>query len=381
MAEDNDGNRTLYNTRSVLLSNNLMAYLPFDGDITNKSSVALTTTAYGSPVSTTGLYGNAYSFNGASAIAISNNSSIKPISQLTLSLWVNANWFTNCRSGIDGMVSSTQSGGYSIGCRGELVEFNVFVGNDYKSVGFNKKSLSGWNKLTGTYDGSNLKIYLNGVVQSTLPLSGSISYNNNNSIQIGAEASDGTNPDYSLAFTGSIDEVMIYNRALTLDEIKADIPIIYTFSGIKSNISVNLLSGWTKCYSESYSSGTTTTASLKSNCSKNKVLLSCRLASDATNLILAAYADRASVFNSTTSTGNSTVVSNGVGWYYSDSLSIGFAPAGEAVSRNFCDTNDTTQGSLRICWHTSNNAISGGWRCGGNTGAGDLYFREAFHAD
>jgi hypothetical protein len=63
------------------------------------------------------------------------------------------------------------------------------------------------------------------VVQSTLPLSGSISYNNNNSIQIGAEASDGTNPDYSLAFTGSIDEVMIYNKALTVDEIKADIPI------------------------------------------------------------------------------------------------------------------------------------------------------------
>jgi hypothetical protein len=156
---------------------------------------------------------------------------------------------------------------------------------------------------------------------------------------------------------------------------------VYSFSGIKSNISVNLLSGWTKCFSESYSLGSTLTSTLKSNCSKNKVLLSCRLASDPSNLILAAYADRGSVFNSTTSSGNSTVISNGVGWYYSDSLSIGFAPAGEAVSRNSCDTNDTSQGSLRICWHTSNSSLSGGWRCGGNTGAGDLYVREIFHAD
>ncbi len=110
MAEDNDGNRSLYNTRSVLVSNNLMAYLPFDGDIANKSSVALTTTSYGSPVSTTGIYGTAYSFNGASSIAISNNTSIKPTSQLTLSLWVNANWSINCRSGIgvDAMISSTE---------------------------------------------------------------------------------------------------------------------------------------------------------------------------------------------------------------------------------------------------------------------------------
>ena len=242
MVEDNDGNRTLYSTRSVLLSNNLMAYLPFDGDIANKSSVALTTTAYGSPVSTTGLYGNAYSFNGASSIAISNNASIKPTTELTLSLWVNANWFTNCRtSDIDGMISSTQSGGYSIGCKGELVEFYVFVGG-YKSVGFNKKNLTGWNKLTGTYDGSNLKIYLNGVIQSTLPLSGSISYNNNNSIQIGAEASDGTNPDYSLAFTGSIDEILIYNKALTEQEIKADVTLV-TITNPKSNSVGSTLQG------------------------------------------------------------------------------------------------------------------------------------------
>jgi hypothetical protein len=270
MAEDNDGNRTLYNTRSVLVSNNLMAYLPFDGDTANKSSVALTTTSYGSPVSTTGIYGTAYSFNGASAIAISNNASIKPISQLTLSLWVNANWFTNCRtSDIDGMISSTQSGGYSLGCKGELVEFYVFVGG-YKSVGFNKKNLTGWNKLTGTYDGSNLKIYLNGILQSTLPLSGSISYNNSNSVQIGAEATDGASPDYSLSFTGLIDEVMIYNRALTEQEIKADVPSFAVITNQNSNSVGSTLQGnylaaslttpqfnWLRCDTSSGSNCTT----------------------------------------------------------------------------------------------------------------------------
>ncbi len=157
-----------------------------------------------------------------------------------------------------------------MGCNGELVRFYVYVAGEYQKVEFNKKSLSGWNKLTGTYDGSNLKIYLNGVIQSTLPLIGSISYNNNNSIQIGAEASNGTNPDYSLSFTGLIDEVMIYNKALTADEIKADVPSFAVITNPNSNSVGSTLQGnylaaslptpqfsWLRCDTSSGSNCTT----------------------------------------------------------------------------------------------------------------------------
>jgi hypothetical protein len=155
---------------------------------------------------------------------------------------------------------------------------------------------------------------------------------------------------------------------------------LYLFSGILSNVSVSTLAGWTKCYSESFGMSSTSTSSLKSSCSKNRVLLSCRTASNPNVLLLAAYADRSAVFNTSTANGNSMVNSNNVGWYYGDSYSMGFAPAGATISRNSCDT---ASGSQHMCWHTSSNTISGGYRCGDATGLNGSsdYVREAFHAD
>ncbi len=40
---------------------------------------------------------------------------------------------------------------------------------------------------------------------------------------------------------------------------------------------------------------------------------------------------------------------------------------GEGVNRNSCDTTNQANND-RICWHTSNNRMTGGWRCGSNTG-------------
>jgi hypothetical protein len=244
MAEDNDGNRTLYNTRSVLVSNNLMAYLPFDGDIANKSSVALTTTSYGGPGVSTGYLGTAYSFNGSShSIALAHSASLKP-SQLTVSAWVNTSWSTNCRSlTVDSIISLTESSGYALVCKGEMVDFSVHVGGSYKSVQFNKKSLSAWNKLTGTYDGTNLKLYLNGILMQSIPLTGDIYYKYNNAIQIGSDATVDGDPDLSRGFTGLIDEVMIYNRALSEQEIKADVPSFAVITNQNSNSVGSTLQG------------------------------------------------------------------------------------------------------------------------------------------
>lgn len=71
-----------------------------------------------------------------------------------------------------------------------------------------------WSHIAAAYDGSNLRIYINGVLSSTKAVSGSVQ-NNTNPLRIGG------NVPYGQFFEGSIDEVRLYNRALSAGEIQS----------------------------------------------------------------------------------------------------------------------------------------------------------------
>ena len=66
-----------------------------------------------------------------------------------------------------------------------------------------------WHHVAMTYDGSNQKLYVDGVLKNAVALTGAIGTNTNN-LTIGSK------------ITGQIDEIKIYNYALTADEIKKD---------------------------------------------------------------------------------------------------------------------------------------------------------------
>ena len=72
-----------------------------------------------------------------------------------------------------------------------------------------------WQHIVATYDGSQRKIYVNGVEKASISDSGSID-SLTNVLAIGA---DSPNPPGSWKFNGTIDEVRIYNRALLAEEI------------------------------------------------------------------------------------------------------------------------------------------------------------------
>jgi len=96
--------------------------------------------------------------------------------------------------------------------------FNVVVNNGYNygAVSANSIPMNTWTHLAGTYDGETVKIYVNGVLagSNTAP-SGPIDNRYGYSpLYIGHIA--GTNNEYY----GKIDEVAIYNRALTVEEIQ-----------------------------------------------------------------------------------------------------------------------------------------------------------------
>jgi hypothetical protein len=71
-----------------------------------------------------------------------------------------------------------------------------------------------WYHVVGTFDGTTGRLYVDGVLNSSAPQSSPLT-DRNNQVYIGRGIS-GTN-----SFSGSIDEVRVYNRALSATEISA----------------------------------------------------------------------------------------------------------------------------------------------------------------
>lgn len=75
--------------------------------------------------------------------------------------------------------------------------------------------LNAWTHIATTYDGANMRFYINGVLVATRAQTGNIAVGNQ-ALRIGGNNMSGE------FFKGLIDEVRIYNRALSAAEISAD---------------------------------------------------------------------------------------------------------------------------------------------------------------
>jgi hypothetical protein len=93
---------------------------------------------------------------------------------------------------------------------------DVFTSSDLGLSGTTATALNAWTHLAATYDGATLRLYVNGVQAATRAVTGSIRASTG-ALRIGG---NGTwNNEW---FAGLIDEVRLYNRALTAAEIQAD---------------------------------------------------------------------------------------------------------------------------------------------------------------
>ena len=166
------------------------------------------------------------------------------------------------------------------------------------------------------------------------------------------------------------------------------IPTKFWVSGVQSNLAVASLSGWTLCHRDAYASGGKVLGTITTDCSAANLLMGCGRKNSGV-LTLAAMAARADVLLDTGAGPNATHSANGVAWYFGRSSSWGFAPEGDVVSRRSCDVTGivgfATPGAdvdLRLCWHTSNNTLVSGFRCGATDLNGDLsYERVVYQAD
>ena len=157
-------------------------------------------------------------------LKINNNAILQP-TYLTLEIWFKLNVSLSSQPTafpllLDKFTLASQSGYRILFDRGidelQFTMFNTAQDNAAAITGAAAKISTNWNCVHGTYDGSQAKIYLNGILQQTLTRSFTISYNNED-IYLGTFYE----PTYGFLhyINANISKLHIYNRALSASEV------------------------------------------------------------------------------------------------------------------------------------------------------------------
>src|SRR4029077_13905431 len=91
----------------------------------------------------------------------------------------------------------------------------VVGGTHAEAIGTANIPANAWTYLTATYDGTAVNLYVNGSLVSSTARTGPI-ITSNNPLQVGGDSI------YGQYFAGLIDEVRVYNGALSAAEIQSD---------------------------------------------------------------------------------------------------------------------------------------------------------------
>jgi hypothetical protein len=189
------------------------------GATTVDTTGAMVGTISGATWTTAGKFGSALSFNGTNAsVTIPDNPLLELTTGMTVEAWVMP---TAAASGLTTVAMKEQPGGmdYTLyAANGAALPPAGYVdqsGTDTSVAGSTALPLNAWSYLTATYDGAHLKIYVNGTLVRSKALTGAIS-TSNSPFRIGGNSVLGQ------YFTGLIDEVRVYNKALTQAQVQTD---------------------------------------------------------------------------------------------------------------------------------------------------------------
>jgi hypothetical protein len=213
-------------------TNGLVAWYPFTGNANDESGNGNNGTVNGATL-TTDRFGNAnkaYDFDGNNDyVQIANNATLEPNSSISISAWASID--PSQTTGFPPIISKEAglNAGYTsyalIGGNPGLnqlgdIGLQITTNNGgYQWTGVTGTSfLNQWVFVTGIYDGSNMKIYHNGSLTTIIPKTGNIQYQNY-LLTIARSMANSTST-YSF-FKGKIDDIGIWNRALTQQEITA----------------------------------------------------------------------------------------------------------------------------------------------------------------
>jgi hypothetical protein len=142
------------------------------------------------------------SFNGNnSVVRVSDNTALRIPVNLTLEAWIKP----TAATGSQGVVGKNQ---YEISVlplgSGFKASFQIAVGGQWRFADSGQLAFNQWYHVAGTYDGANMRLFVNGSLVATTPSTGNIDQTSK-SLYIGSADGSGD------IFTGKIDEVRVSN--------------------------------------------------------------------------------------------------------------------------------------------------------------------------
>jgi hypothetical protein len=167
------------------------------------------------PVWTTGKVGNALSFDGNDYVDCGNDASLDISgTKITYEAWIN-HQFTPGSHSWGNVIRKHHDAGNWIRFEANQEKVSFYLSGLNYCTGQTTLSPNTWYHVVGTYDGQCMKVFVNGVEDGKLEIVKTITPHSSSNLYIGCSFYG----NYIEFWKGQIDEVAIYNRALTPTEI------------------------------------------------------------------------------------------------------------------------------------------------------------------
>ncbi|MDQ1317759.1 MAG: large repetitive protein, partial [Candidatus Poribacteria bacterium] len=216
----------------MAVDDSLVLHFTFDegaGNVVTDDSIYLNNGKFkANPKWVDGKFGKALSFNAGDSVEIPGSDSLDITKAITMEMWV------KITGGAEVKQSGIERGGWEVG---EYSIYPVYEGGTViqffdlppacGDAGIKGPSIQDgeWHYFTGTWDGINISLYIDGELGKSGGCDGTLK-SSNTSVYIGSRNGG------ERFLTGIVDEVRIYNRALTQAEVKKD---MNTFGVISVN--------------------------------------------------------------------------------------------------------------------------------------------------
>jgi len=218
------------------LDDSVVLFLSFDGgQAADHSSYNHTVGVTGAEIGT-GKYGNGIVLGEGNFLEVPDHDSLDLTTAMSISMWVKVAAGGEATQSSLEKQPAWQAGEYNLAAvyGGGVLLQAADLPADCGDSAVTPEGIEddNWHHIAGTWDGKVIKVYIDGVEKKSLDCAGEIKVGDGN-LYIGSRGGK------QRWLNGSLDEIKVFNRALSADEVKADMAKTATAVQAKSKLAVS----------------------------------------------------------------------------------------------------------------------------------------------